>query len=80
MDMDESPPSPTLSVKSSGLPFTIQDVNSDYTPQSTKVGVLYFRINLSDSNRNKNQCLKLLTFCCWLILLPCQGLCDILYL
>ena len=43
MDTDESPPSPTLSVNSSGLPFTVQDVNSDYTPQSTKVGVLYFK-------------------------------------
>ena len=43
MDTDESPPSPTLSVKSSGLPVTVHDVNSDYTPQSTKVGLLYFK-------------------------------------
>ena len=43
MDTDESPPSPTLSAKSSSLPFTVQDVNSDYTPQSTKVGLLHFK-------------------------------------
>ena len=46
MDTDESPPSPTLSVKSGGLPFTVQDVNSDYTPQSTKVRVFVIKNKL----------------------------------
>ena len=40
MDADEAPPSPTPSNKSSGLPFTVQDLSSDYTPQSTKVRIV----------------------------------------
>ena len=39
MDTDDAPPSPTQSTKSGGLPFTVQDLSADYTPQSTKVGM-----------------------------------------
>ena len=35
--LEDSPPSPTNSGKDEGLPFTLRDISSDYTPRSTKV-------------------------------------------